>query len=388
MRIPNQLPAREIAATCPPGLEAVVLRELSDLGWPKPRQTTGIITCVGGSEALFRACLGCRTATDLRVRVGRLKATSLEGLAQGLAKLQWPLFVHPGQQVTVRVSSRASRLKRKDAVARKAVLAIRDAVRGPRIDHRPGRHRNLPPLIVHLRIEESKVEASVDPVGESLWKRGYRSRGGAAPLRENLAAAALLAMGWRVPQPLVDPFCGSGTLLIEGAAMAAGRAPGAKRRFAMEQWPCHATRLWRQIRGGAQGGRGGARPVILGADADAAVLGIAEDNARRAGVAASLRWAHQRVDALQPPAPGPGLVLSNPPWGQRLGDRVRGVYRALGQRLLADFPGWQLGLLCPDRRLIKAVGFPLQPQLDFAHAGARLILWGGTVPGPGAPPHR
>ena len=384
MRHPNQLPSREIAAICAPGLEKVVATELASLGWPSPKVGTGIVSSTGGSMELYRACIGCRTATDLRVRVGRCNATSLEGLSQGLAKLPWALFVHPGQPVRITVSSRGSRLKRKDAVARKAELAIRDAVRGPRVSYRPGsgNPRLLAPVHIHLRIEDSQVQASVDPVGEPLWQRGYRSRGGAAPLRENLAAAAIIAMEWKGTTPLVDPFCGSGTLLIEAAGMAAGRPPSAQRRFAFEQWPCHTAKLWRKVQGDARGAHLGRAPAMIGADADAAVLEIAQVNARKAGAGNTIQWAHQRIDALEPPMSGPGLVLSNPPWGKRLGSDVRGVYRAMGRTLKGGFAGWDVGLLCPDRSLVQALGFPMQPRLEFPHGGVRLTLWGGKVPAP------
>jgi putative N6-adenine-specific DNA methylase len=356
------------------------MAELLQLGWPSPRQGTGLVSAVVNAQQLYRACLFCRTATDLRVRVGRANAGSMEGLAQGLAKLPWHLFVHPGQPAEVTVSVRGSAGKRKDALARKAKLAIRDAVRGPRVTHRPGERRRAP-VAVHLRLEGGRVEASVDPVGDSLWKRGYRSRGGAAPLRENIAAAALMAMGWRSPTPLVDPFCGSGTLLIEAASMASGRPPAEGRRFAFEAWPCHATRLWRQVK--AQRATPGVakRGIILGADADQRVLALARDNAGRAKQGQALRWANQRVDALAPPAAGPGLVLTNPPWGNRLGEQVGGVYAALGIALRERFAGWDVGLLCPDRSLVRKLRFPMEPRLGFAHGGARLTLWAGRVPG-------
>ncbi len=355
--------------------------ELAQLGWPSPRQSTGLVTCTGGSEELFRACLGSRCATDLRVRVGRFQASSLEGLAQGLGRLPWTHFVHPGQPVEIAVSSRGSRMRRRDATARKAQLAIRDAVRGPRVAHRPGARdpRRLPPVKVMIRIEQSRAQASVDPVGSPLWKRGYRSRGGAAPLRENLAAASLMAMDWSPSEPLLDPFCGSGTLLIEAAGIGLGRAPGAARGFSLEHWPCHATKLWRKLRGEVRSHRGGPRLELLGSDADPAVLEIARRNASAAGVDARIRWLHQRVDGITPPERS-GLVIGNPPWGQRLGVQVRGVYTALGRTLRERFAGWRIGLLCPDRALIKAVGIPMQPRLDFPHGGARLTLWAGRVP--------
>jgi putative N6-adenine-specific DNA methylase len=376
----KQLPPREIVAICPPGLEAIVAAELIQLGWPTPRQGTGVVTAVVDAAQLYRACLHCRTATDLRVRVGRASAGSLDGLAQGLSKLPWSLFVQPGQPTEVSISVRGSAGKRKDMLARKAEHAIRDAVRGPMVTHRPGA-RGRDPVPVHLRFEGGRVEASVDPVGDSLWKRGYRSRGGAAPLRENIAAAALQALGWRSPMPLVDPFCGSGTLLIEAATMAAGLAPATGRSFAFERWPCHAQRLWRQVQAAPSPHAGTARGPIMGADADEKVLTLARDNVGWVKVGQAVRWAHQRVDAMVPPPGGPGLVLSNPPWGNRLGEQVGGVYAALGQALRDRFAGWEVALFCPDRALIRAVRMPMEPRLGFAHGGARLTLWVGRVPG-------
>lgn len=376
----KQLPPRELFAICAPGLETIVAAELGALGWNGPRIETGVVSTTGGTAELYRACLHCRSATNLRVRVGRLSAGSLEGLSQGLRKLQWSLFVHSGQPVQVEISKKGARLGREDAIARKAELAIGDTVRGPRMGYAHGGtpiHR-MPPALVHLRIEGEQIEASVDPVGDALWKRGYRSRGGAAPLRENLAAAALQAMGWQPPRPLIDPFCGSGTILIEAALLATGRAPGAGRRFAFESWPCHAAKLWRQLQ--AESPRSLPSLTLLGYDADEAILTIARGNAGRAGVGALIRWGQQPVDRLAPPATGPGLVLANPPWGQRLGDRVRGVYTALGRALAAGFGGWELGLLCPDRALVKAVGVPMEPRLSFPHGGGRLTLWAGVVP--------
>jgi putative N6-adenine-specific DNA methylase len=379
MSPPSKLPRRELIAICAPGLEQVVATELASLGWERARIDAGVVSCIGGSSEIYRACLSCRSATDLRVRVGRLKASKLEALAQGLAALPWSLFAESGQDIEVKVSSHGSRLKRKEAVARKAALAIGDALRGPRnAYHRP--RRRPAALIVHLRIDQDRVEASVDPVGDALWKRGWRQRGGAAPLRENLAAAALLSLGWTPDRPLVDPFCGSGTLLIEAAGLARGWPPGAGRSFAFERWPCHEPRLWKAVQQSASRGRPGTRPVLLGADADDKIIAIARQNARRAKVEGMIQWSQRPIDALVCPGPEPGLVLANPPWGQRLGRSVRGVYTALGARLREDFAGWQIGLFCPDRTLVKAVGVPMEPALSFPNGGQRLTLWAGKVP--------
>lgn len=379
----QHLASREILAIATPGLEAVVAHELTQLGWPNPRQQVGGVSCTGSTQEIMRACLWCRTATNLRVRVGRGPAGSLEGLAQGLRKLPWQLFLEPGHPVEVTVTSKRSRLKRRDAVARKAMLAIGDVLRGPRHTHHTrhrGRRGAQPPTQVHLRIDGDRMQASIDPVGSALWKRGYRGRGGAAPLRENLAAAALMAMDWKPHQPLLDPFAGSGTILIEAACMARGLAAGSGRRFDMERWPCHDARAWRRLQDNARClGKRQRLPPLVGADADEAILSLARGNAERAGVASDLRWVNQRVDASTPPCDEPGLVLCNPPWGRRLGARVGGVYAAFGQALRERFAGWRVGVLCPDRSLVRAMRLGLEPSHGFPHGGQDLVLWAGTV---------
>ncbi len=162
--------------------------------------------------------------------------------------------------------------------------------------------------------------------------------------------------------------------------MTQGVAPGAGRRFDFERWPCHNARSWHRVVNEARS-RSKTSPAssMLGSDADQAVLDIARANAKRAGVGSAIRWHHQRIDALEPPTMHPGLVLTNPPWGRRLGARVGGVYTAFGRVLRERFSGWQLGVLCPERSLIRAMRIPLEPRLRFPHGGTELILWAGTV---------
>ncbi|MFH1468982.1 MAG: hypothetical protein ABIO70_31640 [Pseudomonadota bacterium] len=296
----SDFPPREIMAVAVPGLEPLVVAELSELGWRDARVIPGGVICTGSRQQVWHACLESRTATDLRLRIGRAQAHSLEGLAQGIARMPWALFLRPGQDPRVEVSSHGSPLKRRDAVARKAGLAIKDALRGPRLpDYAPHRGPRAQAQTVHLRIEGEQVEASIDPAGAPLWQRGYRARGGAAPLRENLAAGILLALEWRPGEPLLDPFCGSGTFLIEGACRARGLLPGAHRSFAFEQWPCHDARAWRRLaqEAGRRAPPGSLGP-ILGADADERALDLARANAGKAGVGAVIRWQAGRVDAL------------------------------------------------------------------------------------------
>ncbi len=372
------LPRREILAVTAPGLEAVVAQELEGIGWHKPRQVPGGVTATGGSEAIWRACLWSRTATDIRVRVGRFRTNTLEGLAQGVRRLPWSLFLRPTTAFKVSVSSRGSRMKRRSSVARKVELAIADALRGPRLPERGGRaRRQLPETTVHVRLQEQQAQLSVSAPGGILHQRGWRAAGGSAPIRENLAAAVLWAAGWRPGATLMDPFAGSGTFLIEAATIARGIPPGHGRRFAFEAWPCHRPKQWRAI-ANEKGEPCLDDDLFWGQDASQAAVERARANARQAGISRWVQFRTASVDSLQPTG-SPGLVVANPPYGHRIGQRVAGVYRDFGRRLKEDFAGWRLALLCPQRELVQQLRLPLEPLLSFPHGGLQVTLWVGPA---------
>ncbi len=365
---------REILAVAAPGTEALVARECLALGWPDPRPVPGGVVTVADLSAARRACLRSRTAAGVRVRVGACPAPTLDALATGVRALPWRLFLHRGQDVDVSVSSRTSRLQRRDAVARKTALAIHDALRGPRHPL----ERPPPPALVHLRLEDDRALLSVDASGTPLYQRGWRASGGGAPLRENLAAVVLAAAGWTPGEPLVDPFCGSGTVLIEAAQVVAGIPPGAGRAFAFETWPCHDARTWRREQAQARSGAVPS-PPLLGFDQDPDAVRRAVANARLAGVPDRIRFETARVDEAVPGDPT-GLVATNPPWGLRLGRDVGGVWTALGRTLADRFAGWRVALLSPDRSLVRLTGLDLRPVLRFPHGGVLVAVWTGSVP--------
>jgi putative N6-adenine-specific DNA methylase len=367
------VPAREILAVAAPGTEALVARECASLGWIDPRTVPGGVVTMAHLSAARVACLCARLPAGVRVRVGTCPATTLEALASGIRTLAWGAFVHPGQEVEVSVTSRSSRLQRREAVARKAAYAIQDAVRGPRHPL----HRPPPPAPVHLRLEDDRALLSMDAAGTPLFQRGWRASGGGAPLRENLAAVMLAAAGWQPGEPVVDPFCGSGTLLIEAAQVVLGIPPGQGRTFAFESWPCHDARAWRREQEAARG-TPVPSPPLLGTDQDPEAVRRAIANARLAGVSGLTRFEVARVDAS---APGDrrGLVVANPPWGLRLGRDVGGVWVAFGRVLRERFSGWRVAVLCPDAALVRLMGLSLQPLVGFPHGGVRVAVWTGSV---------
>jgi putative N6-adenine-specific DNA methylase len=232
------------------------------------------------------------------------------------------------------------------------------------------------------RVQGAAATLSVDAVGAPLFRRGWRARVGAAPLRETLAAALLAAGGWAGDRPFCDPMCGSGTIAIEAALAAGRRAPGLDRPLALEALPGRDPARLERLRAGL---RAAARPItvpIVATDRNAGALRLAQKNAAAAGVAAAIRF--QRCDAAEAPAPpGPGLLAANPPYGVRLEEGVVEAWRALG-RLAARLPGWALVVLGPDRGLEKLLGLQSTRAWPVRNGGVACAIHRFTV-GPASP---
>jgi putative N6-adenine-specific DNA methylase len=226
---------------------------------------------------------------------------------------------------------------------------------------------------------------SVDTSGEPLHRRGHRQQTGKAPLRETLAAALLQASGWDAASPLIDPFCGAGTIPIEAALLARQRAPGRTRRFAFESWRDFDAPAWQRLLAvaDARGAAVAQLPPILASDRDAGAVAATRANAERAGIAGDLEISQRALSALAPP-PGPGWIVTNPPYGVRLGSSgdLRNLHAAFGRLLRERCGGWQVALLAPNARLAAAAGLPLEPQRELLHGGLRLALLTGRVPEP------
>ena len=364
-------------AVIQPGLEDLLADELQDLGVACTK-TRGGLSFSSSPGALHRVHLLARLPTRVWVRLGAFRAQSLDVLARGVRGLPWSTVMRPRQPVQVKVVTRRSRLRFRDRVARKAEHAVADALRSARGAPHRGPHRApIAPQQVLVRIEDDEVEVSIDATGEPLFRRGWRQDIGGAPLRENLAAAVLRAVGWQPTEPLVDPMCGSGTFCIEAATVAAGRVPGGQRRFAFEQWPTHDSTAFRaaksRLRPSLQG-----RAPILGSDRDAAVLRAAAANARRAKVGAQIEFSAMDVRAVTPPASA-GLVVCNPPWGDRL-TGAEPAWAALGRTLRDRFGGWRIALLSPGPALTSRLGFPVEPVANFPAGGIRISVCTGQVP--------
>jgi putative N6-adenine-specific DNA methylase len=372
-------------AAAAPGLETFTALELVRLGLTKEAAVEdpsgGGVEFEGSLELLYRANLHLRTASRVLVRMGEFRAAAFSELRKKASRLPWERFVAKGLPVAVRATCRTSKLYHSDAVAERVAGAIGDRLGAPveRVKAADD-EAQTPPQLVLVRFVDDMCTLSVDSSGALLHKRGYRLATTKAPLRETLAAGLIAASGWDAASPLVDPFCGSGTIAIEAALLSLDRAPGASRRFAFMEWPCFDEALWERIASRRNPRRTTASPFIAGSDRDAGAVRAAEENAARAKVAEMIRFEHRAVSSLEPPE-GPGFVVTNPPYGRRIGEgkELCNLYARFGDVLRERCPGFRVAILCSDKRLLAAMRLDLDTSLSFANGGLRVYVARGIV---------
>jgi putative N6-adenine-specific DNA methylase len=374
----------DIFAVTAPGLERVCAAELAAYGIAGVAEDGGV-SWRGELESLYRANLWSRTASRIIVRAGEFRARTFAELERHAAKLPWARFIAEGAAVQLRVTARKSKLYHSDAIAERVarVLAAEIGARaeaGARDDEDDD--AGADGQLVVVRFMRDVCTVSIDSSGELLHRRGYRQAVAKAPLRETIAAAMLLATGWRGDSPLIDPFCGSGTIPIEAALLARSIAPGlasaerAPRRYAFEQWPGFDARLWDDVVNAARSAiRPGAGVPIIGADRNAGAIAAARTNAERAGVAADIELVQRPLSALEPPA-GEGHLITNPPYGVRVGERreLHALYAAFGRTVRERLAGWNVALLSADPRLDAATALPLEEVLRTRNGGIEVRL--------------
>lgn len=338
---------QQLFAVVPPGLESLCADELRALGMAQARPVPGGVEFPGGLRELYQANLWSRTASRILVQIGEFRSRDFPDFFRRAARLPWGGFLHPGQPFQVRVNSRRSRLLHSERIAEALNEAVAQALGHP--DQRDA----LPQARVQVQIADDLCRISVDSSGEHLHRRGYRRRSVPAPLRENLAAGILLALGWRGETPLLDPLCGSGTFVIEAALIAAGLPPGGKRHFAFMDWPGYRPGLWQALVGEAANLARQVAVPLLGCDREEQAVAACRENASAAGVENWVDWQQEdffRLDCALPP----GLLVCNPPYGERLAAEggVETWYTELGSRLRQDFSAWTWALLVPDPGLV------------------------------------
>jgi putative N6-adenine-specific DNA methylase len=355
-------------ASCPRGLEEVLHKELSSLEIRNLSVTPGGLSFSGGWDACYRANLQSRIASRILWKIGEFDYRNEQDLYAAANAIDWPAYFAVECTLRVNVTAQKSPLKSLEFATLKIKDAVCDRFRD-QLGRRPDIDRAAPDVRVHAFLEKEKGILYLDTSGEPLFKRGWRITAGEAPLRENLAAGIVQLSGWRPGEPLLDPMCGGGTLLVEAAAMARGRAPGARRGFAFEKLKNFDLKTWEGIKN--QPSNEQHSPSIFGSDNDPRALTMARRNLAEAGVE---RWVMlEESDVLSRTAPAPaGVLLANPPYGERMGSEAElaAFYPKLGDALKRNFAGWRCYIFTADLRLPKLIR--LQPS-------RRTPLWNGAI---------
>lgn len=374
-------PRFDLFASTAPGLEPIAAGELKSLG-AKGRQEVGGVAFKGDLEQIYEKNLWLRTASRVLVRMGQFHASTFYELERRAKKLLWQDFLPVGGSVRLRVTCRKSRLYHSDAVAERVLSVISRVTSGPvdvraegldQEDEDGDTRTDLAQLFV-VRITHDLCEVSADSSGALLHRRGYRQEIAKAPLRETLAAAMVLASGWRSGEPLLDPMCGSGTIPIEALLIARRIAPGLKRRFQFMSWPNFDSERWDNVLEKARAAVTEPVGEIRGSDRDDGAIQAAIRNAERAGVAGDIEFFTDAVSGsiagLSDVSAGTGWILTNPPYGIRVGntDDLRNLYSKLGSTLKTK-QGWRLGVLTSDEALVRQTRLLLRPRFSTQNGG-------------------
>ncbi|MCT4557856.1 MAG: class I SAM-dependent RNA methyltransferase [Pelagimonas sp.] len=357
----------EIFASAPPGLEPPLTDEIRQAGFTAVDTVPGGVTFQGGWDDVIRANRILRGAGRILARIGSFRAMHLAQLDKRARKFPWAKVLRPDVPVKVEVTCRNSKIYHDRAARQRIERAIAETVGSPIASDAS--------LRIMTRIEDDLVTFSIDTSGESLHKRGHKEAVGKAPMKETLAALFLRECGYRGTEPVLDPMCGSGTFVIEAAEIAMGLAPGRARHFAYEDLACDTARhpdlpvpLEPDLR-------------FYGSDRDDGAIRSSAANAKRAGVDHLCRFTRAPISDLQRPEGPPGLIMVNPPYGARIGNRklLFGLYGTLGTVLKARFSGWRLGMVTSDGGLAKATALPLRAGPPIAFGGLKVKLYQSDI---------
>ncbi|MBS0487988.1 MAG: bifunctional 23S rRNA (guanine(2069)-N(7))-methyltransferase RlmK/23S rRNA (guanine(2445)-N(2))-methyltransferase RlmL [Proteobacteria bacterium] len=372
----------EFFASCPKGLEYLLVDELKALGAGGVREALAGVHFAGELDAGYCACLWSRLASRVLMPIAEFPAADGDELYAGARAIDWREHMDIATSFAVDAVGATSAITHSQYAALRVKDAIVDAFREA-TGERPNVDTENPGLRVNLVLRRDKAIVSINLSGAPLHQRGYRKGAGLAPLKENLAAAMLLRAGWPAIYAggggLVDPLCGSGTLPIEAALMAADVAPGLRRtQWGFLGWRGHDAALWKTLHGEAQlratAGLQSLRPVFFGFDANPAVLNEARRNAQEALLSGFIQIGRQSLEHLHRPHElgQPGLVITNPPYAERMGDDadVIALYRLLGTKLKAEFPGWRASVIAADEAHGHALGL---------RADKRYKLYNGAI---------
>jgi putative N6-adenine-specific DNA methylase len=369
---------KDFFAITAPGIEKILAAELEQLGLRVGKKIPGGVEFRGSRADMRRANLWSRTANRIVMRIDEFHASSFHELERRAKKIAWEKFLSTGAAVRFRVTCRKSRLYHSDAVAERLQKAVTRAIGAsvaPDVDDDDSNDDSESQLFI-VRLSDDVCTISIDSSGQLLHRRGYRQAIAKAPLRETIAAAMLLGSEWDMRSPLVDPMCGSGTIAIEGAMLARKIAPGIARQFAFEQWPDHDDTAWKLAKADAKQCELKKAPgPIMASDRDAGAITAAKANAERAGVSADIDISQRAISAVEFPET-PGWIVTNPPYGLRVGESgpLRNLYSQMGKLLRGPANGYHLALLSADRELDAQLRLDLEEVFRTTNGGIPVRL--------------
>lgn len=361
----------DIFLVAAPGLEEALAVEVRALGFKGAKPASGGVTLSGGWAEVWRANLEVRGTGRVIAGLATFPVDHLDRLAARARRIAWRDVLRPDVPVRVEATCRRSRIYHSGAAEQRIADAIRASAGCPLAEEAA--------LTVRARIEDNVCAIGIDTSGELLHRRGHKEAVSKAPMRETMASLLLRQCRFNGREPVLDPMCGSGTFVIEAAEIAARLAPGRSRSFAFEQLATFDAAAWQAMRAAAAARVQTPAVHFFGSDRDAGAVEMSRANAERAGVAAFTRFAQCTIGDIAPPPEGPpGLVIVNPPYGARLGDKqaLAPLYRALGQTLLARLKGWRTAIVTTEADLARATALPfLPPGPPISHGGLRVTLY-------------
>lgn len=359
-----------LTATTQFGLEEVLVDELRQLGATIEYVGSRAVEFSGDKKLLYNTVLWSRTAMRLLRPFADFYARDERALYDEVARIDWSKYIRPGQTFAITAVVNKSSFEHSLYVAQLTKDAIVDQFR-ERTGERPSIDTRNPDIRIHLRMLENEVILSLDAAGDSLHRRGYRQGTNEAPLNEVLAAGLILLSGWDKKSPLLDPMCGSGTLLTEAGLIAQRIAPGLfhQGKFGFENWPDFDAKLWQQVREEAEAQRiEEPQAYLAGSDLDPRVIDHAAQNIEAAGLDDCIRLSVRDVrDARPPQDQPPGLVIMNPPYGERIGEEAQmaALYKTIGDALKTNFQGYEAFIFTGNLEAAKAIGLKVSRRIPL-----------------------
>ena len=370
----------QLFAVCPLGIEAILANELKCLGI-KGELTQGGVEFSGDLLTLYSVNLWLRSASRVLVRIGQFKLLSLKEAPEKFARYPWEIYLGNKKRVRIRAACHKSKIYHSDAIAERLAKGISKRLKREITIVKESQDSKAP--LIFVRLFKDRCTISVDSSGEHLYKRGYKRFTVSAPIRENLAAAMLLASNYSGDKPLIDPFCGSGTIVAEAAMIAARIPPGRKRKFAFMKWKNFDKSLWTKIVQHSECFKKRPPFPIIGLDKDENAIIAATANIQEANLSEFITLKKQNILSFIPSDISPGIIVTNPPYGKRTkeNDSLLDFYSELGKHFKTRFVNWEISLILPQNypNLKRSLGLSLKKVTSFSNGGIKVDLLTGTL---------